>query len=267
MNNSLNHRWLATAIALAWLSLWMWRTALEGNMAVHMTVQLPLLVVLGLALAMVVRPHEPRWLADADWLGIPGIVLVVFGTSFWMLPRALDSAISDPWIDIAKFISLPLLVGLPLGLSWSRMPSLGRAFIWANFIPKLGAIGGLYVGAPVRLCAYYRLDQQAAAGWTLIAIAVALGISWFLVVFIGWPQQQQLRRPALRNFSVGLSHRWGPRPISTSATISPIRCTKDASYRSKIAWLLCGRVELHAHGGTRIGHLSNRGRQLNRGVS
>ena len=191
MNNQVNHRWLAAVTALAWLTLWVWRSALEANMAVHMTVQVPLLIALGLLLAVVVRPREPRWIANADWLGIPGIVLVIFATSFWMLPRALDGAVADRWMDLTKFLSLPLLVGLPLGLSWTRMPSLGRAFIWANFIPKLGAIGGLYLGAPVRLCAYYRLDQQAAAGWTLIVIAVALGISWFIVVFIGWPRPGQ----------------------------------------------------------------------------
>jgi hypothetical protein len=42
---------------------------------------------------------------------------------------------------------LPLLAGLPLGLSWSRMPPLGRAFIWANFIPKIAAVGALYLMA------------------------------------------------------------------------------------------------------------------------
>jgi hypothetical protein len=129
---------------------------------------------------------EPRWLAAADWLGIPGIVAVVLGTSFWMLPRALDQAIADWRVDLVKFLTLPLLVGVPLGLSWRRMPPLGRAFIWANFIPKLGAIGGLYLGAPTRLCAYYRLDQQELAGWILIAAAVALGITWFIAAFIGW---------------------------------------------------------------------------------
>lgn len=190
MNHSIDHRWLAAITALAWLTLWIWRAPLESNMTAHMIIQLPLLVALGLSLAVIVRPHEPRWFADADWFGIPGIVLVVFGTSFWMLPRALDGAIGNPWIDAAKFLSLPLLAGLPLGLSWSRMPPLGRAFIWANFIPKLGAIGGLYLGAPVRLCAYYRLDQQAAAGWTLIAVAGALGISWFIAAFIDRPRHE-----------------------------------------------------------------------------
>lgn len=64
---------------------------------------------------------------------------------------------------------------------------LGRAFVWANFIPKIGAIGALYLAAPTRLCAYYRFDQQASAGWTLIGIAILLGTLWFLAAFIGWP--------------------------------------------------------------------------------
>lgn len=156
-------------------------------MVVHMTVQLPLLVCAGWLLATVIRPREPRWLAEADWLGIPGLLLVTFATSFWMLPRMLDAALANPLIDLAKFLSLPLFVGLPLGLSWPRMPALGRAFIWANFIPKLGAVGGLYLAAPVRLCAYYRLDQQAITGEVLISVAAALGLSWFIVAFIGWP--------------------------------------------------------------------------------
>ena len=178
-------------IAASWLTMWLSRVLLERDMAAHMTVQVPMLIGLGFLLAEIVRPHEPRWLADANWLGIPGIVAVVFATSFWMLPRALDEAVADPFFDAVKFLSLPLLVGLPLGLSWGRMPSLGRAFIWANFIPKIAVVGGLYLMAPTRLCAYYRLDQQAVAGWTLILVAGALGTLWFIAAFIGWPPHEK----------------------------------------------------------------------------
>lgn len=180
-------RWRLAAIAVVWLVLW-WsplRVALERDMTLHMTLQMPLLIALGLVLAPMVRPIEPRWLVDADWLGIPGIVAVIFATSFWMLPRALDTAVAEPLFDIVKFLTLPLIVGLPLGLSWHRMPPLGRAFIWANFIPKLGAIGGLYLAAPTRLCAYYRIDQQTEAGWSLITIATTLGLLWFVILFFG----------------------------------------------------------------------------------
>jgi hypothetical protein len=181
-------RHLLIAACGFWLALWLppLRSALESDMALHMALQMPLLIALGVLLAVAARRHEPRWLAGADWLGIAGIVAVVLGTSFWMLPRALDQAVADSRFDLVKFLSLPLLVGMPLGLSWRRMPPLGRAFIWANFIPKLGAVGGLYLGAPMRLCAYYRIDQQELAGWTLIAVAIALGLTWFIAAFVGW---------------------------------------------------------------------------------
>ena len=181
------------AAAGLWGALWVppLRLALERDMALHMAVQLPLLAGVGLLLAHACRRHEPRWLAAADWLGIPGLALVMFATTFWMLPRMLDLAVADEPADLAKFLSLPLLAGMPLGLSWWRMPPLGRAFVFANFIPKLGAVGGLYLAAPVRLCSYYRLDQQAAAGWALIAVAAGLGMVWFLAAFIGWRPASQ----------------------------------------------------------------------------
>ena len=181
-------RFLACAAIAVWLvlSLAPLRIALERDMVWQMAVQMPLLIAVGVLLAAWARVREPRWFAAADWLGIPGIIAVIFATSFWMVPRALDAAIANPLTDLAKFVSLPLLAGLPLGLSWRRMPPLGRAFIWANFIPKVGAVGGIYLAAPNRLCVYYRLDQQEVAGWTLIAIAVALGTTWFIAAFIGW---------------------------------------------------------------------------------
>jgi hypothetical protein len=61
------------------------------------------------------RPAYARGLAEgeepADWLGIAGVVLVAFPTSFWMLPRMLELT-ADVWADFGKFVSLPLLAGL-----------------------------------------------------------------------------------------------------------------------------------------------------------
>ena len=189
---------LLSAAAAGWAVLWLApvRTAVERDMALHMAVQLPLLIGVGALLATALRSWEPRRLGEADWLGIPGLVLVVCATSVWMLPRMLDWAVADPQADLAKFATLPLCAGLPLGLSWRRLPPLGRAFVWANFIPKLGAVGGLYLAAPVRLCAYYRLDQQGTAGWSLIAVAAVLGMLWFLAAFVGWPRPNAIAREA-----------------------------------------------------------------------
>lgn len=173
-----------------WLALWLSpvRHALEHDMALHMTVQLPLLALVGILLAPALRPAEPRWLAEADWLGIPGIALVFFASSVWMLPRALDAALADSGIDLVKFVTVPLLVGLAGASSWRRMPALGRGFVLANIISKLGVLGGLYLAAPVRLCAYYRPDQQAATGRALLAVAAAASLLWLIAALCGWPR-------------------------------------------------------------------------------
>ena len=161
------------------------RTMLESGMALHMVVQLPLLAVVGVLLSVVLCPIEPRRLTDVDWLGLPGLTLALFAMSYWMLPRSLDSALADPGVEFAKFLSVPLLIGLPLASSWQRLPLLGRDFVLAHFVSLLGTIGGLYLGVPIRLCAYYRLDQQIVTGWSLIAIAAALTVSSFLAAFFG----------------------------------------------------------------------------------
>ncbi len=200
------------AAAILWFGLWLppLRSGLESDMALHMTVQIPLLALVGILIAPEVRRFEPRWLAEADWLGIPGIVLVLFSTSYWMLPVALDSALGDWRMEVAKFVSLPLLVGVPLGLSWQRMPPLGRLFVIANIISKVGALGGLYLAAPIRLCAYYRLDQQAEAGSALLAVTTAAILGAFLASFFGW----SWRRP--------FPDAWkGRRAVATAADASP----------------------------------------------
>jgi len=47
------------------------------------------------------------WLAEADWFGIPGLLVVVFATSCSMLPRMLDVALAGPLFDLATFVVLP----------------------------------------------------------------------------------------------------------------------------------------------------------------
>ena len=155
-------------------------------MTLHLAVQMPLLAVVGVLLSVVLRPVEPRGLSDADWLGLPGLALALFAIAYWMLPRSLDSALADPGAEFTKFLSVPLLIGLPLASIWRRLPALGRGLVLAHFVSLLGTLGGLYLGTPIRLCAYYRLDQQTVTGWSLIAIAATLILSSFLAAFLGW---------------------------------------------------------------------------------
>ena len=170
------------------------RAALEGMMILHMAAQLPLLALVGILFAQALRPIEPAWVACADRLGLCGIAVALFGAAYWMVPRSLDSALAEPTIEAAKFISLPLALGLPLGLSWRRMPSLGKAFLIANFISMVGTVGALYLAAPTRLCLFYVIDQQKLAGFVLLVIAGALLLLFLACALLGLGPARSERR-------------------------------------------------------------------------
>ncbi|MBU6470291.1 MAG: hypothetical protein KGL00_01415 [Gammaproteobacteria bacterium] len=69
-----------------------------------------------------------------------GLLFATFVTAFWMLPRVLDAAASEP-----------LLTGLPMGLSWPRMNFVVRGVFLMELIAVFFRFGWLYLISPVRL--------------------------------------------------------------------------------------------------------------------
>ncbi|MBC7811596.1 MAG: hypothetical protein H7175_10640 [Burkholderiales bacterium] len=161
------------------------RTLLEATMSTHMLVQIPLLVATGIVVCSLLPERCQDWLLGAAGGPIPCVVLAIFASSYWMLPRALDAALANPLTEGAKFISLPILVGLPLALAWKQLTPLGRGFIWTNFISMLAVLGWLYIAAPVRICNSYLLDQQVDAGWLMVKLAVLIFAWWLATLFVG----------------------------------------------------------------------------------
>lgn len=166
------------ALALPWS-----RHALERVMIGHMLVQIPLLVVIGVLMARALPPGVSARLAKWNAGGVSGILLALIASSWWMVPRALDSALASPAMEVAKFVTLPLLVGVPLALSWSALGGIGRGFVIANVLPMWAVVGWAYMAAPVRVCNYYLVDQQVIAGLGLLSLAVALGVAVALMSF------------------------------------------------------------------------------------
>jgi hypothetical protein len=161
------------------------REWMEASMSAHMLLQLPLLAAIGVA-ACRLLPHRLQDLLLAAAGGaIPCVLLATFASSYWMLPRALDGALTDPLQEAAKFLSLPLLVGLPLGLAWKRLGIIGRSLVWSNAISMLVVLGWLYINAPVRLCNSYLVDQQETAGWWMVKLAMLLFAWWLCSFFTG----------------------------------------------------------------------------------
>jgi len=143
----------------------------KSSLPLHMLVQFPLLVVAG----ALVGCEVARWRSvEPGAYRLEGLSAVLFGAfvlSFWMLPRWLDAAVLDWRIDVAKVISLALVVGLSWGWGWQQIGTLTRGFLAIHGISMLFALGILYRSTPVRLCNTYLLDQQSILGGGMLAIA------------------------------------------------------------------------------------------------
>jgi hypothetical protein len=164
------------ALLVALLALPTMRHSLERVMATHMLLQIPLLAVAG---ALVGAGLPLRWKARVDaWNrnGVSGMTMALIASTWWMVPRALDWTLVSPLMETTKFLSLPLFVGAPVALSWPQLGAMGRGLIITNVLPMWAVVGWLYIAAPVRVCNFYLVEQQVAAGAGLLAAAAALSL-------------------------------------------------------------------------------------------
>lgn len=161
------------------------RDFLEASMTRHMLLQMPLLVVIGIIAGRLVPPGVQDSLVIRLGGAWPCVIAAMFASSYWMLPRALDAALTDSWAEVAKFISLPFLVGFPLVLAWRRLTLIGRGFVWTNFFSMLAVLGWLYIVAPVRVCNSYLVNDQENAGWYMVIASVLLFLWWLGTLLVG----------------------------------------------------------------------------------
>lgn len=181
--------WLA--LALPWV-----RHALEASMTLQMLVQLPLLVVVGCWVAALAPRRLRGALAAWNCKGISGLLLASLAALVWMLPRALDAALNLGWVEAAKFASVPLLVGVPLALSWPRAGFVVRGMLLAEAIAMTFRLGWLYLESPVRLCSNYLLDDQQTLGMLLLLVGggavvlLAAQLLWGHIELGGQPRRR-----------------------------------------------------------------------------
>ena len=155
------------------------RRSLESGMVTH-ALQMALLVVVGGILGRALGSITREEFAGCNHFGVTGTVLALFTLAVWLLPVSLDRARDIPGWEVAKFVSLPLLAGLPLARSWSRLPPVARGALWANAIPMAIVMGWLYRDAPIRLCNNYLVGDQKLLGLGLWGVAVVLA-AWGMV--------------------------------------------------------------------------------------
>lgn len=147
---------------------------LQATMTRQMLVQIPLLAAAGWLVSHVVPRRLEELLARWNGEGIAGLLLLTATSAVWMLPRMMDASLGDWRFALAKFASVPLLIGAPLALSWPRMGFVVRGVFLLETIATAFRMGWLYIASPERLCTNYLWNDQQRLGQCLIAIGVAL---------------------------------------------------------------------------------------------
>lgn len=183
--------WRVVAVAALFGFALVLREPLEGHPVTHVLVQMPALALVGALLA-------PPALGRGAWNrgGVAALLTAIFAAAVWMLPRSIDAAVSDPLVDAAKFVTLPLLVGLPLAIGWRRAHPLLGAFLKAQALSMLGILAFLYTHAPVRICNSYLAEDQFQLGIGFLLVGITLALLWTAPLLVGEPPARHGAPPA-----------------------------------------------------------------------
>lgn len=180
----------AQRVALAGSALWLVlavppvaRHTLQATMTAQMLVQLPLLTVAGWLVARAIPPRTEATFARWNGGGLAGLLLASLASAVWMLPRMMDASASSGGFAAAKALSVPLLVGIPLALSWPRAGFVVRGVFLLEAIATAFRLGWLYLIAPTRLCSNYLLGDQQLLGKSLLTLGAlaSCAVAWKLV--------------------------------------------------------------------------------------
>ena len=159
------------------------RALFEQYMVTHMLIQLPLLVILGMVIGCGIAEKYRRALPYC--YALPLLLIALFNSMFWMLPKVLDASLEQTPFIAAKFLLLPCLSGLPAALAWKNTGPITQAFFITNLLSMLVVLAWLYIQAPVRLCNYYLVNEQQHVGEILLYMTALIALWWALKLFTG----------------------------------------------------------------------------------
>ncbi len=105
-------------------------------------------------------------------------------------------------MELAKFFSIPLLIGIPLAVFWEHAHPIVRGFLKANALSMLGVLAFLYIHAPIRICNNYLVSDQERLGWGFLFMAFALALIWVVPLFVGRHPNVMAEESLSRGYSV-----------------------------------------------------------------
>jgi hypothetical protein len=163
-----------TGAAILSLRSWM-----EADMARHMLIEFPLLLIGGLVMAKALPERAVALIMRSNQWGLAGFTFVSLAAVYWMIPAALDQALSSGPAAAAKYTSF-LAAGMLLPVSFQAAPLAMQAFFVGNWAWMTATVGLLYQSTPQQLCVNYLIGTQLSAGEGLVAAAVAIVALWCL---------------------------------------------------------------------------------------
>jgi hypothetical protein len=174
---TLSRRQAMLAAVLTGTVIMLFRSWLEADMARHMLVEFPLLLVAGLAAAKALPERTVALIMRSNQLGLAGFTFVSLTAAYWMLPVALDQALSNGPAAAAKYASF-LAAGMLLPVSFQVAPLAMQAFFVGNWVWMTATVGLLYQSTPQQLCVNYLIGTQLSTGEGLVAAAVVISGLW-----------------------------------------------------------------------------------------
>ena len=179
----------AALVLLAALASLPGQNFLEASMARHMLIQFPLLMLCGAwlaggLLAALTPPAAARQIAASSWNahGMTGLFGTALVLAVLMIPRMLDLALVNPWIELAKIAAL-VACGAAVYMSWRPAGWLVQGFFLGQLLPMMAVAGTLYESSPTRVCNAYLLDDQVLLGQLLVWIAASIALVWLAALF------------------------------------------------------------------------------------
>lgn len=172
-------------------------TALTRSMARHMLVHIPLILFAGMAagaaLCGSVWTRTEFWKrAGRTWAkfnehGVPGLLLGLLVSAYWMIPKSLDDVLLLQAAALGKYAGL-FITGLVLFDALRRANSVVTLFFLGNFSWMMAVAGLVYQEQTSRLCNAYLLSDQDVAGKGLVVLAVLIPLAWL------WTERNRRRR-------------------------------------------------------------------------
>lgn len=159
-------------------------TLSESIMSIHMHMQMPLLGIVGLLMTPYLKEKFPNIFDKWNRNGIPGIILFMIVVIYWLIPRAMDEALTLPVVEVFKFISWPFLVGVPLRDSWRKITPFLQNFVFISISLIFGFMAWLYIFSPNQLCNNYLIIEQRALGWGFLIIGACIMLYFIQSLFV-----------------------------------------------------------------------------------